>query len=110
MARVLIKAGGDKNARTGGSGATPLHLSARRGHEECVRILLLTGADKDARRALDGATPLHQVHFILFSFFMWWQQRKAYPSIHWMGFIIVEAFLVLEEFSHFLWAVYVSLV
>lgn len=61
MARVLIKAGGDKNARTGGSGASPLHLSARRGHEECVRVLLLTGADKDARRALDGATPLHQV-------------------------------------------------
>lgn len=72
VSRVLIKAGADKNARTGGSGATPLHLSARRGHEECVRILLLTGADKDARRALDGATPLHQVHFIfLFVLFQW---------------------------------------
>lgn len=29
-ARVLIKAGADKDARTGGSGASPLHLSARK--------------------------------------------------------------------------------
>ena len=29
-ARVLIKAGADKDARTGGSGATPLHLAARK--------------------------------------------------------------------------------
>eukprot|EP00752_Nemacystus_decipiens_P011529 g10237.t1 len=62
-ARVLIKAGADKDARTGGSGATPLHLAARKGHENCVRTLLLTGADKNSRRGLDGATPLHQAAF-----------------------------------------------
>eukprot|EP00903_Cladosiphon_okamuranus_P020686 g18993.t2 len=62
-ARVLIKAGADKDAKTGGSGATPLHLAARKGHENCVRTLLLTGADKNSRRGLDGATPLHQAAF-----------------------------------------------
>ncbi|CBJ28413.1 ankyrin repeat protein [Ectocarpus siliculosus] len=63
VARVLIKAGADKDARTGGSGATPLHLAARKGHESCLRTLLLTGADKDSKRGLDGATPLHQAAF-----------------------------------------------
>ncbi|CAN0445344.1 unnamed protein product, partial [Ectocarpus fasciculatus] len=30
VARVLIKAGADKDARTGGRGETPLHLAARK--------------------------------------------------------------------------------
>ena len=30
IARVLIKAGADKDARTGGSGASALHLAARK--------------------------------------------------------------------------------
>lgn len=30
VARKLIKAGADKDARTGGSGATPMHLAARK--------------------------------------------------------------------------------
>lgn len=30
IARILIKAGADKDARTGGSVATPLHLAARK--------------------------------------------------------------------------------
>ena len=54
--RVLLGAGANLEARTGG--LTPLHLAASSGGTEAVTALLEAGANLEARNE-DGNTPLH---------------------------------------------------
>lgn len=56
MARLLIAAGADVNARSA-SKQTPLHLAVSEGRQEIVALLLDRGADLDARD-WKGMTPL----------------------------------------------------
>lgn len=55
MARLLLQAGADPNARQE-RGLTPLHAAAHHGHVGLVQLLLLNGADPKAV-ADDGSTP-----------------------------------------------------
>ena len=59
VVRALVRAGADVNACGGVTGATSLHMAARRGHVEIARTLLDSGA---AMNALDrkGDTPLQR--------------------------------------------------
>lgn len=56
IARLLIAAGADVNAKSEGD-YTPLHLAVRLDRLETARLLLKNGADVDAKDA-DGRTPL----------------------------------------------------
>eukprot|EP00961_Rhodomonas_salina_P236509 3196400-Rhodomonas_salina.1 len=57
MARVLLEAGADKEAKNKG-GQTPLHLAAKKNHVQVARVLLGAGADKEAKD-VNMRTPLH---------------------------------------------------
>ncbi len=57
VVRALLRAGADVNARNGVTGATALHMAARRGFVEIARTLLDAGADLHARDR-KGDTPL----------------------------------------------------
>lgn len=57
VVRMLVAAGADVRAREGVTGATALHMAARRGHVEIARTLLALGADARARDR-KGVTPL----------------------------------------------------
>ena len=59
--RVLLGAGANLEARTGG--LTPLHLAASSGGTEAVTALLEAGANLEARRTGTGLTPLHLAVF-----------------------------------------------
>ncbi len=59
VVRALVRAGADVNAQTGVTGATALHMAARRGHVEIARALLEYGADLD-RRDRKGDTALRR--------------------------------------------------
>jgi ankyrin repeat protein len=54
---ALIGAGADLEARDG-TGWTPLHQAASRGHTEIAKALIQAGADLEAKNKL-GRTPLH---------------------------------------------------
>jgi hemoglobin len=57
--RMLVRAGGDVNARSGVTRATALHMAARRGFVEIARALLDCGAAVEARDS-KGDTPLQR--------------------------------------------------
>jgi hemoglobin len=57
--RALVRAGADVNACGGVTGATALHMAARRGHVEIARALLDSGAAVNARDR-KGDTPLQR--------------------------------------------------
>jgi hemoglobin len=59
VVEALVRAGADVNASAGVTGATPLHMAARRGHLEIARRLLDFGAALDARDR-KGDTPLQR--------------------------------------------------
>jgi hemoglobin len=56
---ALVRAGADVDARNGVTGATALHMAARRGHAEIARALLDCGAAIQARDK-KGDTPLQR--------------------------------------------------
>jgi ankyrin repeat protein len=58
IAKALLAAGADANAREYGEGSTSLHEAAYKGDIEIVKLLIAVGADKDARDN-SGWTPLH---------------------------------------------------
>jgi hemoglobin len=59
VVRMLVRAGADVNASGGVTGATPLHMAARRGFVEIARALLDCGAAVEARDR-KGDTPLQR--------------------------------------------------
>jgi truncated hemoglobin YjbI len=59
IVRTLAQAGADVNAHGGVTGASALHMAARRGHLEIARTLLDCGARIDAQDR-KGDTPLHR--------------------------------------------------
>jgi len=59
VVRALVRAGADVNACSGVTGATALHMAARRGHVEIARALLDSGAAVNARNR-KGDTPLQR--------------------------------------------------
>jgi hemoglobin len=59
VVRALVRAGADVNACGGVTGATALHMAARRGHVEIARSLLDSGAAVNARDR-KGDTPLQR--------------------------------------------------
>jgi truncated hemoglobin YjbI len=59
VVRALVQAGADVNACGGVTGATALHMAARRGHVEIARALLDSGAAVNARDR-KGDTPLQR--------------------------------------------------
>jgi len=58
IAEILIAEGADVNAKSDGSGVTPLHFAADRGHTEVVELLITAGADVNAKNTF-SVTPLH---------------------------------------------------
>ena len=54
IARLLLEAGVDKNARNAKSSSTALMLAAANGHVEIARLLLEAGADKHLQSGLSG--------------------------------------------------------
>jgi ankyrin repeat protein len=59
VVRLLVRAGGEVNARSGVTKATALHMAARRGFVEIARALLDCGAATEARDS-KGDTPLQR--------------------------------------------------
>ena len=59
LVQALVRAGADVNARGGVTGATALHMAARRGHVGIARMLLDCGAAIDAQDR-KGDTPLQR--------------------------------------------------
>jgi hypothetical protein len=59
VVRVLARAGANVNACDGSKRCTPLHMAARRGHQEIAAALLDCGAQLDPRDSL-GETPLRR--------------------------------------------------
>jgi ankyrin repeat protein len=59
IVRALVRAGADVNTDGGVTGATALHMAARRGHVEIARALLDAGAAVNARDR-KGDTPLQR--------------------------------------------------
>jgi truncated hemoglobin YjbI len=59
VVRALVRAGARVDAHDGVTGATPLHMAARRGNVVVARALLECGADKAARDRR-GDTPLQR--------------------------------------------------
>ncbi len=57
VVEVLLRAGGEANARTA-TGATPLHFAAAAGSADAIRALLEHKADADAPEPAWGQTPL----------------------------------------------------
>ena len=57
IVRLLVEAGADVNAVTGG-GNTPLHMACYNGHVEAARCLLSRGAEVGTKHST-GNTPLH---------------------------------------------------
>ena len=49
IARLLLRARADKDAKVGGDGRTPLMMAASAGHAAVVRVLIEAGADVHAR-------------------------------------------------------------
>src|SRR5688572_16057208 len=58
LARILVAAGANVNARTRVGHHAPLHVAAENGHGEVVRLLAEAGADVHAA-SIGGVTPLH---------------------------------------------------
>lgn len=56
---ALVRAGGAVDANAGVKNCTPLHMAARRGHEEVAQALLDCGANIEARDSV-GETPLRR--------------------------------------------------
>ncbi|HMK36212.1 MAG TPA: ankyrin repeat domain-containing protein [Desulfomonilaceae bacterium] len=54
---LLVKKGGDVNAKRAGEGTTALMLASKEGHERIVDFLLRSGADANGRN-IHGWTPL----------------------------------------------------
>ena len=63
MIPVLIGNGADVNCRSA-QGYTPLHLSAFRGHNECIQSLLSHGGNVDLRDA-QGIHPVPSMDEII---------------------------------------------
>lgn len=59
MARLLLDAGADAEAKTRIGSYTPLHLAAGSAHLDVVEVLLRAGADVAGETTNSGATPLH---------------------------------------------------
>jgi len=59
VVRALVRAGANVNACEGSKRCTPLHMAARRGHQETAAALLDCGAQLDPRDIL-GETPLRR--------------------------------------------------
>ena len=59
MAKLLLDAGADAEAKTRIGSYTPLHLAAGSAHLDVVEVLLRAGADVAAETTNSGATPLH---------------------------------------------------
>ena len=59
VVRLLIEAGAEVDACAGVTGATPLHMAARRGHVAIARTLLEAGAAVNVRDR-KGDTPLRR--------------------------------------------------
>ncbi|HYO84151.1 MAG TPA: ankyrin repeat domain-containing protein [Bryobacteraceae bacterium] len=57
IARALIDAGADVNARSGETSQTPLHFAARAGQVEMAKLLLVHGADPAIRDGVFDSTP-----------------------------------------------------
>jgi len=57
IAKLLIEAHADVNARGGKNDVTPLHSAAAGGHLEMIKLLLAAGADPSARDGSMDATP-----------------------------------------------------
>ncbi len=54
---MLIKKGGDMNAKSNKKGETPLHWATSRGHGEVAELLIASGADMNAMEK-NGETSL----------------------------------------------------
>ncbi|MEO8371996.1 MAG: ankyrin repeat domain-containing protein [Candidatus Solibacter sp.] len=59
VVRTLVRAGANVNACEGSKSCTPLHMAARRGHDEIAAALLDCGAQLDPRDSV-GETPLRR--------------------------------------------------
>jgi ankyrin repeat protein len=59
MAKLLIGARANVNAKTRIGEYTPLHVASAGGHVQVVEALLSAGADASARTSNSGVTPLH---------------------------------------------------
>ena len=59
VAKLLVKAEADLEAKTFTKGSTPLHLAAQQGYWEVVKVLIEAGANPNSR-GLDGSTPLYR--------------------------------------------------